>query len=117
QRHGARDAANVTGRPTRRAATARARTVELSRDRTGAEHLREQGKGRHLSRACGAARTLEQAVETFKGRKNWKLKMTCSFTEKISSLIDGELSSAEAREVERHVLTVSDCEHSPADFL
>lgn len=43
--------------------------------------------------------------------------MTCSFTEKISSLIDGELSSAEAREVERHVLTCSDCEQLRADFL
>ncbi len=29
--------------------------------------------------------------------------MNCSFTEKISSLIDGELSTTEAREVERHL--------------
>lgn len=43
--------------------------------------------------------------------------MNCSFTEKISSLIDGELSPAEAREVERHLLTCSECEQLHADFL
>jgi len=43
--------------------------------------------------------------------------MNCSFTEKISSLIDGELSSTEAREVERHMLTCSECELLRADFL
>jgi hypothetical protein len=43
--------------------------------------------------------------------------MTCSFTEKISSLIDGELSPAEAREIERHLLTCSECEELRADFL
>lgn len=43
--------------------------------------------------------------------------MSCSFTEKISSLIDGELSQAEAREVERHVLSCSDCQQVRADFL
>lgn len=43
--------------------------------------------------------------------------MSCSFTEKISSLIDGELAQAEAREVERHVLTCAECEHVKADFL
>jgi hypothetical protein len=43
--------------------------------------------------------------------------MSCSFTEKISSLIDGELSSAEAREVERHLVTCSECELLRADFL
>lgn len=43
--------------------------------------------------------------------------MNCSFTEKISSLIDGELSPAEAREVERHLLTCSECELIRADFL
>ena len=43
--------------------------------------------------------------------------MSCSFTEKISSLIDGELAQAEAREVERHVLTCSECEQVKADFL
>jgi len=43
--------------------------------------------------------------------------MSCSFTEKISSLIDGELSTAEAREVERHLLTCSECEQLRADFL
>ena len=43
--------------------------------------------------------------------------MNCSFTEKISSLIDGELSPAEAREVERHLLTCGECEQLRADFL
>ena len=43
--------------------------------------------------------------------------MNCSFTEKISSLIDGELSAGEAREVERHLVTCSECELLRADFL
>jgi len=43
--------------------------------------------------------------------------MNCSFTEKISSLIDGELSPAEAREVEHHLLMCSECELLRADFL
>jgi hypothetical protein len=43
--------------------------------------------------------------------------MNCSFTEKISSLIDGELSATEAREVERHLLGCNDCQQVRADFL
>jgi len=43
--------------------------------------------------------------------------MNCSFTEKISSLIDGELSTTEAREVERHLLACSECQEVRADFL
>jgi putative zinc finger protein len=43
--------------------------------------------------------------------------MNCSFTEKISSLIDGELSTAEAREVERHLHGCVDCRQVRADFL
>ena len=43
--------------------------------------------------------------------------MACSFTEKISSLIDGELSPAEAREVERHLLTCAHCLEARGDFL
>ena len=43
--------------------------------------------------------------------------MSCSFTEKISSLIDGELSTAEAREVERHLLGCGECQQVHADFL
>ncbi|HKG61493.1 MAG TPA: zf-HC2 domain-containing protein [Pyrinomonadaceae bacterium] len=43
--------------------------------------------------------------------------MTCSFTEKISSLIDGELSTAEAREVERHLIGCNECQQIRADFL
>ena len=43
--------------------------------------------------------------------------MNCSFTEKISSLIDGELSTTEAREVERHLLDCSECQEVRADFL
>ena len=43
--------------------------------------------------------------------------MNCTFTEKISSLIDGELSATEAREVERHLLGCNDCQQIRADFL
>src|SRR6185369_12558310 len=43
--------------------------------------------------------------------------MTCSFTEKISSLIDGELSTTEAREVERHLVGCNECQEVRADFL
>ncbi|HET6976718.1 MAG TPA: zf-HC2 domain-containing protein [Pyrinomonadaceae bacterium] len=43
--------------------------------------------------------------------------MNCSFTEKISSLIDGELSAVEAREVERHLIGCNDCQQVRADFL
>ena len=43
--------------------------------------------------------------------------MSCNFTERISSLIDGELLAAEAREVERHLLGCSDCQQVRADFL
>src|SRR5688500_8422194 len=43
--------------------------------------------------------------------------MNCSFTEKVSSLIDGELSATETREVERHLLSCSECQQLRADFL
>jgi hypothetical protein len=43
--------------------------------------------------------------------------MNCNFTEKISSLIDGELTQSEAREVERHLLSCGECEQLRADFL
>ena len=43
--------------------------------------------------------------------------MNCSFTEKISSLIDGELSTVEAREVERHLPGCNECQQVRADFL
>ena len=43
--------------------------------------------------------------------------MNCSFIEKVSSLIDGELSATEAREVERHLLNCSECQQMRADFL
>ena len=43
--------------------------------------------------------------------------MNCGFTEKVSSLIDGELSPTEAREVERHLLGCNDCQQLRADFL
>ena len=43
--------------------------------------------------------------------------MNCSFTEKISSLIDGELTTAEAHEVERHLVGCNDCQQLRADFL
>jgi len=43
--------------------------------------------------------------------------MSCNFTEKISSLIDGELTTVEAREVERHLVSCQECEQLRADFL
>ena len=43
--------------------------------------------------------------------------MNCSFTEKVSSLIDGELSAVEAREVERHLVGCHECQQLRADFL
>jgi hypothetical protein len=43
--------------------------------------------------------------------------MNCSFTEKVSSLIDGELSAVEAREVERHMPGCNECQQLRTDFL
>src|ERR1700752_116623 len=43
--------------------------------------------------------------------------MNCSFIEKVSSLIDGELSATEAREVERHLPGCNECQQLRADFL
>ena len=43
--------------------------------------------------------------------------MNCIFTEKVSSLIDGELSQAETREVERHLMSCVECQQMRADFL
>lgn len=43
--------------------------------------------------------------------------MSCNFTEKISSLIDGELAQAETREVERHLMSCAECQQMRADFL
>jgi Putative zinc-finger len=43
--------------------------------------------------------------------------MSCEFTEKISLLIDGELTQVETREVERHLLNCIECEQLRADFL
>ena len=43
--------------------------------------------------------------------------MNCNFTEKVSSLIDGELTQAETREVERHLVSCGECQQMRADFL
>jgi hypothetical protein len=43
--------------------------------------------------------------------------MMCDCTEKISLLVDGELSASDAREVERHLLTCEECQRTRADFL
>src|ERR1041385_6888611 len=43
--------------------------------------------------------------------------MNCNCTEKISSLIDGELPPQEARELERHLLTCNECQEAKSDFL
>ena len=43
--------------------------------------------------------------------------MNCHCTEKISLLIDGELSTTEERELEGHLLNCSKCQAAKADFL
>jgi len=43
--------------------------------------------------------------------------MNCECTEKISLLVDGELSENDANEVERHLLNCAECQHARADFL
>lgn len=43
--------------------------------------------------------------------------MNCNFTEKVSSLIDGELAPSEMREVERHLMNCGECQQMRADFL
>lgn len=43
--------------------------------------------------------------------------MSCEFTEKVSLLIDGELSPAELHEVERHLLACAECRQARADFV
>jgi hypothetical protein len=43
--------------------------------------------------------------------------MNCDSTEKISLLIDDELSPAEARELERHLLSCIECQRAKVDFL
>jgi anti-sigma factor RsiW len=43
--------------------------------------------------------------------------MTCPHTEKISSLIDGELPLAEASVLERHVAVCPECQQVRSDFL
>lgn len=42
--------------------------------------------------------------------------MNCEFAEKVSALIDGELSSDEARMVERHLSECASCQEMRADF-
>ena len=43
--------------------------------------------------------------------------MNCNCTEKISSLIDGELAPADARELERHLISCVECQEARAAFL
>ena len=43
--------------------------------------------------------------------------MNCDCTEKISLLIDGELSATEERELERHLINCSECQAAKTDFL
>jgi len=43
--------------------------------------------------------------------------MMCECTEKISLLVDGELSANETREVERHLLSCAECQQARTDFL
>jgi len=43
--------------------------------------------------------------------------MNCDCTEKVSSLIDGELAPAEALELERHLISCVECQEARAAFL
>jgi len=43
--------------------------------------------------------------------------MNCDCTEKVSSLIDGELAPTEARELERHLISCVECQEARAAFL
>ena len=43
--------------------------------------------------------------------------MSCSFTEQVSYLIDGELPATQSREVERHLVECAECQQVRADFL
>jgi Putative zinc-finger len=43
--------------------------------------------------------------------------MNCDCTEKISSLIDGELPDKEAHELEHHLMNCAECQEVRADFL
>jgi hypothetical protein len=89
--------------------------VELSLvDRRSDEGFREQVKV-DIFRARASLR--ERWSKRPKQRGASRVNYGCSFTEKISSLIDGELAPAEAREVERHLLNCGECEQVRADFL
>lgn len=43
--------------------------------------------------------------------------MNCTFAEKVSALIDGELASEELLAVERHLLACNECQELRADFM
>jgi hypothetical protein len=43
--------------------------------------------------------------------------MDCKFTENVSLLIDGELSSDQARQVQSHLLSCAICQQAQEDFL
>jgi Putative zinc-finger len=43
--------------------------------------------------------------------------MSCELTEKISLLIDGELSPVETRTIERHLQTCGECQQARTDFM
>src|SRR3982751_618512 len=43
--------------------------------------------------------------------------MSCDYTEKVSMLIDGELSAQEAAEIKKHVSGCMICRRAHADFL
>jgi anti-sigma factor RsiW len=43
--------------------------------------------------------------------------MICGLTNKISLLIDDELSRAEAREADHHLMECLECQRARADFL
>jgi predicted anti-sigma-YlaC factor YlaD len=43
--------------------------------------------------------------------------MNCQYTEKISLLVDGEMSAEETRNIEAHLASCADCEKLKNDFL
>src|SRR2546423_10923893 len=43
--------------------------------------------------------------------------MSCELTERVSLLVDGELSPVELHEVERHLLTCAECQQTRLDFV
>jgi len=70
---GAGDATESTRRSAHGAAVARTGAIELSRDRTRAEHFGKQGEDRHFSGSHDFTRNLVQAKSSFKRTRTLKV--------------------------------------------